>query len=307
MRQLPAILIALCICNATASQAYAAPALHGGLNREGQPQAAVGKRSMLYDWDGQPQGPGLPGGQPGNSAAQLHAELDDVISRLGLGEDEARRIFITPANGQPGQDRLLAVTSTKHGVFQSAIYDFDDFTVLAELNLDSVFSSLYGGMSGDPAKREFNIGSVARTSRGDLILLMFFSAGGTLAAEFGSWDGEDWTPVALPDSYAPHNTLRDFNAKADPWKLDRIHIGPNNEILLCAGDTTINFYGRDMATGGYILQESYNAGEVAAHLGLASGRFWQAAISIGLIFLSSIALLVILLQQLRSRKGKQPA
>jgi hypothetical protein len=294
-----AIWILIISCLGWTSPAQAAPALHGGLNRDGQPQVAIGGRSVLYNWDGQPQGPGLPSAQAGSSASELRRELDAVISRLGLSEADTQRIFITPDNGQLEQDRLLAVTTTEHGVFQSTIYDFDDYTVLAELNLDSVFASLYGGMSGDPAKREFNIGSVARNSRGDLILMMFFSAGGTLATEFGSWDGENWAPIFLPESYAPHNTLRDFSAKADPWKLDRIHTGPNNEILLCAGDKTVSFYGRDMATGGFILLDSYNAGEVAGHGRLASERFWQTAISIALIFLCSIALLVILLQQLR--------
>ena len=261
---------------------------------------------MLYDWDGQPTGPGLPQ-RATSDRASLRSELAELASRLSLSEEDSRRVFITPPNGRPEQERFCAVTRLDHGVFQSTIYELDDLTVLAELNLDNVFASLYGGMSGDPDKREFQVSSVARNSLGDLVLLMFFSAGGTFAAEFGSWDGADWTPVQLPDSYNPRNTLSEFHARHDPWQLDRIDIGPNNEILLSSADKTISFYGRDMATGGFILQQSYNVGEVAAHIKAARGSFRRTSISIALIFLSCLGLLVILFLQLRRPRPRRPA
>ena len=63
--------------------------------------------------------------------------------------------------------------------------------------------------------------------------------------------------------------LTAFSETAEWTALDRIHFGPDGEMLLCTADGVMAFYEADPRTGAYILRQEYTEWDLRQQHGVA--------------------------------------
>ncbi|MCB1218376.1 hypothetical protein KDL44_13380 [bacterium] len=261
--------ILLLHCSPAGAEKRASSGLDGGIASDGMPLGITSDKAMSYLWDGTPRSPVANAVLSDIFADRYCTELEEVNTLLSLDEENRRRVFLTPEPVRGGGERLLACTMRRESEFLTGIMSWPDLKPVAEISLDRMLLDLYGTRIEDPTDCELQLRSVARNPDGDLVLLVLLQAGNTWTTEFGVWTEKDWLPLQLPQFFDPAGRLTAFSETAEWTALDRIHFGPDGEMLLCTADGVMAFYEADPRTGAYILRQEYTEWDLRQQHGVA--------------------------------------
>lgn len=241
-----------------------------GLDEHGQPIVEMDTQGLTFNWDGSLIGKVEQPVSHTYVAADLGPDMEEVRRLLELPEnDPSLRIYITPSNSQVGQQRLVAVSRQSGDAFRCRIYDRQNLILAAELDLSAILSSLHGQLPQHDDALDCHVLALARNSTQDLILMLSMSYADKQYFDFGIWNGMEWLPIDTKNGPVASQRLSGKPVSGDPILLDRIYVGPADQIMYCRGTTDIYFLARDGVSGTYSMAASHSVVDVASQLGLS--------------------------------------
>jgi MYXO-CTERM domain-containing protein len=267
---LTAFVIWLLLSTAALADSTVSTRILAGLDEHGQPIAALAQTGLSFSWEGILTGELDQPVSQTYVAADVGPDMLEVRRLLQLPEnDPTLRIYITPSNSQVGQQRLVAVSRKSGDAFRCRIYDRQNLILVSELDLSAILSGLHGQLPQHDDALDCHVLALARNSTQDLILMLSMSYADKQYFDFGIWNGMEWLQIDIKDGPVASRRLSGKPLSGDPFRFDRIYVGPADEIMYCAGSRDIHFLTRDTAGGAYSLAASYNTLEVAQQLGIS--------------------------------------
>jgi len=149
---------------------------------------------------------------------QLAGDPQTVYLAPGVPAGWRRSVAVTvrEASGIPKPRSKPAALASP--VWRSQIFDAQTGEILADINLNSIFKSLYYEHAGPDFRAE--VRSAYTGPDGGIGLLLWFAHGGEYFLDGGIWDGETWIPLMCiqPSGATGENQV--------------LYVGPDNNSIL---------------------------------------------------------------------------
>jgi len=219
----------------------------------GQPLIVSGDYCLYLDWEGAPllvMTSALPsGGQPRDQVTRYRIPAHDVQIGKEVLHFESDVICTTLQPPMPaGWQRLLVVTTGRGRTekwiefgykdesledvgltwerLDAYFYDYNSTELLAEINLNSMYNTLYANALSEELM-EANVRGACLSPSGDLAIIIYFKNGHGSWYETGIWCHDTWIPIPESQPFLQHDCT--------------LYVGPAGWTIFCRRIGDIGF------------------------------------------------------------------